>query len=164
MTSEILNWIAHYCAPTFPVTGNVLEVGALNVNGSVRQVLQKPDHHWRGIDRAAGQDVDVVANAVDYLETDATQYDAIIACEAFEHDPLWWLTRDAMVRRLKTKGVFLFSAPTIGFPYHTYGGDFYRFTADAVTAAVLRNFWLPFPPAIVGKDQSKCVVAFGVLP
>ncbi len=80
----------------------VLEIGSLNVNGSVRQYFEACD--YTGIDCHAGRDVDVVTLAHEYQ---GEPFDTVISCECFEHDPHLRETIDAVYRLLKPHGLFV---------------------------------------------------------
>lgn len=162
MTPAIINYFRKH-EGFFPKTGQVVEIGSLNVNGSIRQVFQKPEHVWLGIDRVGGKDVDLVTDAQSFLVQHPNEFDAIVACESYEHDPEWWRTHHAARSALKSGGWFVFSAPTIGFPYHDFGGDYYRFTEDAVRSHLLAepNFLLTTLDT-VGQPPYQCVVAMAM--
>lgn len=113
------------------VTGkNVLEVGALNVNGSLRAHVEalKPAS-YKGIDIQAGTGVDFVADIAEgaYLPLE----DLIICTEMLEHAPDWRAAVNNMKRALKPGGWLLLTTRSVGFPFHEYPGDHWRFsTAD----------------------------------
>ena len=73
----------------------VLEVGSLNINGSVRDFFSNCS--YVGIDIAPGKDVDVVCQGQEYAAADGS-FDQVISCEAMEHNPHWKETFDNMVR------------------------------------------------------------------
>ena len=136
MTPGILSWLEINVKPALRASDRVLEIGALNVNGSARDVLQGHVASWLGLDRTEGPGVDLAVNALDYLKSTSETYDVIIACECYEHDPFWWRTHEAALSCLSSGGLFVVTTPTLGFPYHSYGGDFYRFTEDAYRQAI----------------------------
>jgi hypothetical protein len=93
----------------------VLEVGSLNINGSVRVFFE--DCVYTGIDVAPGRDVDVVATGEDY-GGEANSVDVIISCETFEHNPEYIKTFLNMVRLLKRDGLLMLTCATYGRPQH----------------------------------------------
>lgn len=62
----------------------VLEIGSLNINGTVRDFFQNCD--YIGLDVAPGKDVDVVCQGQSYSVPD-NSFDNVISCEAMEHNP-----------------------------------------------------------------------------
>jgi len=81
----------------------VLEVGSLNINGSVRDFFSNCS--YVGIDIAPGKDVDVVCQGQEYAAADGS-FDQVISCEAMEHNPHWKETFDNMVRICRPGGLF----------------------------------------------------------
>lgn len=125
MTPAIQQWVRETVAPLVPAGSRVLEVGSLNVNGSVRPYFKHCS--YLGIDRQEGKGVDRVCE-VDAIDE---RFECILCLEALEHDPYFWETLRKMRRLLRKDGVLAISTPTIGFPYHGHPKDFYRFTEDA---------------------------------
>jgi hypothetical protein len=63
-----------------------------------------------------------------------------VACECYEHDPKWWLTNDSARNALKPGGLYVVTTPGISFPFHDFGGDFYRFTEMAFRDVIFEGF------------------------
>ena len=93
----------------------VLEVGSLNINGTVRDFFSNCS--YVGIDVAPGKDVDVVCQGQDYDAVDES-FDHIISCEAMEHNPYWRGTFNNMVRLCKPGGLITMTCATTGRPEH----------------------------------------------
>lgn len=94
----------------------VVEIGSLNINGSVRQFFENPVCYI-GVDLAAGRDVDVVCEGQRYAgETGA--FDCAISTECFEHNPEWVATFWNMWRMLKSRGLFVLTCATAGRKEH----------------------------------------------
>jgi len=114
-------------------SATVLEVGSLDINGSVRQFFQ--DCNYTGIDLGEGKGVDVVCNGQDYNANDNT-FDTCISCECFEHNPEWVATFNNMYRMTKPNGLIIMSCATTGRPEHgtkrtspsdaPFCGDYYK--------------------------------------
>jgi hypothetical protein len=134
MTPHILEWLDQVAKPLIPAGSRVAEIGALNVNGSARDVLGAHCGEWIGWDVTPGPGVDRVGRFDPTLEG---EFDLVISCEAYEHDKRFWQT-DSLVRehlrqgkQTGRAGLYLITVPGLTVPYHSYGGDFYRFTTDA---------------------------------
>lgn len=154
MTPHILEWLREVVEPMRATFGDVFEVGSLNVNGSPRDVLAGKARSWIGCDRVPGRGVDEVGIAADVIGD--RKFDTVIACECYEHDPRFWETSTVARRALRVGGIYIVTSPSIGFPFHDYGGDFYRFTEMA-----LRQFFfdgmIVLDVRTVGVDE-HCVV------
>lgn len=128
----------------------VLEVGSLNINGTVRIFFDDCD--YLGIDLGPGKDVDLVTPAHG-LESPNNVFDTVISCECFEHDQFWRQSFQRMYDVLKPQGLFIFSCATTGRPEHgttrtspadaPFTNDYYRnLTAyDFASAFDLKNMF-----------------------
>ena len=131
MTPEILAWAASVrqrfpCAP-----GRTLEIGSFNVNGSVRPLFTDATEYI-GTDMRYGPGVDLVVLNSDLLSRfGAGSFDTIICCECLEHDIQFMRTVEQIHGMLKSGGRLVITTPAIGFPYHGYPFDYWRFTEDA---------------------------------
>lgn len=128
--------------PDFFIRKNVLEIGSLNINGSIRQFFQQCN--YVGVDLGAGRDVDVIAKGEDLSYADGS-FDVVASCECFEHNPEWAKTFGNMVRM--SCGLVFFSCATTGRAEHgtrrsnphdaPFCGDYYRnLTEDDVRQEV----------------------------
>lgn len=93
----------------------VLEIGSLNINGSVRDFFIQCD--YTGVDIGPGKDVDVVSLGHEFIMPDNT-YDTVLSTECFEHNPYWVETFDNMIRMTKNSGLVFFTCATEGRPEH----------------------------------------------
>jgi hypothetical protein len=83
---------------------NVLEVGSLNVNGSVRDLFRQPTL-YHGLDLGPGPGVDHVCHGADFQGGPPDGWDVVISCEAFEHDRRWEETFANMVQLCRIGGL-----------------------------------------------------------
>lgn len=93
----------------------VLEIGSLDINGSIRYLFK--DCEYIGIDLGAGKGVDLICSGHELNRPD-NYYDTIISTEAFEHDKHYKETIKNAMRMLKPEGLFLFSCAFTGRPEH----------------------------------------------
>jgi len=100
--------------PSFFNGGRVLEIGSLNINGTVRQFFNADE--YVGVDVGKGAGVDVVISGHEY--DDDQFFDCAISCECFEHNPYWLETFENMVRLTKAGGLVVFTCATTGRPEH----------------------------------------------
>lgn len=78
---------------------NVLEIGSLNINGTIRDFYIGGT--YTGVDLAPGRDVDLVAFGEDLQFSDGA-FDICISTECFEHNPNWKATFANMHRMART--------------------------------------------------------------
>jgi SAM-dependent methyltransferase len=114
----------------------VLEIGSLNINGSVRQFFQGCD--YTGLDIGEGRDVDVVCPGEDYGAASGT-FDAVISCEAMEHNPGWRQTWLNMLRMVKPGGLVLMTCASIGRKQH--GTEEFTPVASPLTVARKQGYY-----------------------
>jgi SAM-dependent methyltransferase len=102
-------------AALHPIDGPLLEVGSLDVNGSVRDLfpLAAP---YVGIDLAPGRAVDVVASGHDFGRDES--FATVVTTECLEHDPGWRDTLANIERVLRPGGVLILTCATTGRHEH----------------------------------------------
>lgn len=91
----------------------VLEVGSLNINGTVRDFFTNCE--YTGVDVGAGPGVDVVAHGEDLDYPDGA-FDVCVSAECFEHNPQWLATFLNMTRMCS--GLVAFTCATTGRAEH----------------------------------------------
>ena len=101
--------------PNFFKNNCVVEIGSLDINGTVRQFFDKCV--FIGVDVAHGPGVDIVSLGHKYDMTDGS-FDVAISCECFEHDPYHIETLKNMIRLVKPNGLLVFSCATTGRKEH----------------------------------------------
>jgi len=117
----------------------VLEVGALDINGGVRDLFPGAVQYL-GVDLDPGPGVDLVADAheLDRLaevhqdETMAAgRFDLVLCLEMLEHDDAPWLTAGQLCRMVRPGGTVIVTARGNGFPEHNRP-DRWRFMRDGI--------------------------------
>ncbi|RPH48094.1 MAG: methyltransferase domain-containing protein [Desulfobacteraceae bacterium] len=112
----------------------ILDLGSLDVNGSYRGYFESPSWTYRGIDMAAGRNVDIVLQDLySWREIKSASADVMISGQAFEHIEFFWLTMLEIARVLKPDGLCCLIAPS-GGPEHRYPVDCWRFYHDGFAA------------------------------
>lgn len=115
--------------PQYFTGKKVLEVGSLDINGSVRQFFTDCD--YTGIDIAEGNGVDYVSKAHEYVCPET--HDVVISSEMLEHDKFWQQSLKQMYDNLKAGGLLAISCAGPARPEHgTTRTDTYSspFTTD----------------------------------
>ena len=123
MHAQVLAWFeAHTADLRDPVTGlvapelTVLEVGSLDINGSVRPLLTGAGTH-HGIDLVDGPGVDEVADAADW-EPPRT-FDLAVSAEVLEHAPRWREILSMLWSAVAPGGRLLVTCAGTGRPPHS---------------------------------------------
>lgn len=127
--------------PEFFNQKKILEIGSWDVSGSIRQFFKNCD--YIGVDVSEGPGVDIVSFGQDLTLPDKN-FDLVISCECFEHNPDWIETFKNMYRMLDDEGLFVFTCATYGRREHgtprrsmnssltsvSAGGEYYLNLAD----------------------------------
>lgn len=132
----------------------VLEVGSLDINGSVRNLFR--DCSYVGVDLALGPGVDLACQG-QLVEFPSGHFDTVISAECMEHNPFWRETIANMLRMTRAGGLVLISCATTGRLEHgtkrtnpdaspftsAQNWDYYRnLTAADLEAALNLRGWL----------------------
>jgi SAM-dependent methyltransferase len=152
--------------PNYFVHKKVIEIGSLDVNGSVRQFFQGCD--YTGIDIGEGKGVDIVASGHTF-SGQAESYDVTISCECLEHNPHWRDSVRNMVRMLRPGGIFILSVAGKGRKEHgtarsdpnsspitvAIGWDYYK-NLVARDIKCIPEFANSFSSSIFGENWQSC--------
>lgn len=136
MHQAAYDYVARY-ATDDPIT--VIEIGARNVNFTVRPLF--PNAAYHGIDAQPGDCVDEIADGATWLP--AAPADLVICAEVFEHTPIWPAIAINARRMLRPGGRAVFTMAGPGRPVHGVNADdplcpgWYRNIEPEVLEAVL---------------------------
>lgn len=95
----------------------VLEIGSLDINGSIKSIFVPFASSYTGIDMQEGPGVDIVADATTFVKKDT--YDIIVCCEVFEHLENWKHVVYNSYWNLKDGGMFIGTCAGEGRPPHS---------------------------------------------
>ena len=101
--------------PQFFADSKVLEIGSLDINGSIRDFYTNCD--YVGIDIGEGKGVDVVCEGQKY-NAPSNSFDQVISCEVMEHNPHWRQTLENMIRLCRPGGLVVMTCASTGRPEH----------------------------------------------
>jgi SAM-dependent methyltransferase len=124
----------YYPGGSVKETVTVLDIGAQDVNGSLKQ-LMRPPLEYVGVDCVAGNGVDVVLADRYTLPFADASADAVMSSSCFEHSEMFWVLFLEILRVLKPSGLFYLNVPSNG-DFHRYPIDCWRFYPDSGGALV----------------------------
>lgn len=93
----------------------MLEVGSLNINGTIRNYFNNCT--YVGVDVDKGKDVDLICGG-HLVDHEDNIYDTTGSCNCFEHNPYWVESFQNMYRMTKRNGLIFIAVPTTGYPEH----------------------------------------------
>jgi SAM-dependent methyltransferase len=123
---------------------SVVDIGAQDVNGSLRKLCRAP-MRYVGVDMTQAPNVDIVLKDPYKLPFADGSVDVVLSSSCFEHAEFFWLLFLEILRVLRPEGLFYLNAPSNG-PFHRYPVDCWRFYPDSGNALVSwarRNNYAP---------------------
>lgn len=131
MHKSVEDFVTTILAPRDIKDKRVLEVGALNINGSIRSHIEaQHPSEYMGIDIQQGAGVDCVIDAGNLIDTFGPEsYDLVLCLEMLEHCQDWRRVIHNLKGVLKTGGILIATTRSPGFPLHNEP-DHWRYTIN----------------------------------
>jgi SAM-dependent methyltransferase len=137
MHTSVLNFLNRVASEPRIRGKRVLEVGAFNVNGSPRLVIEPlGPATYVGVDIAPQEGfVDVVLDACDLAEHfGLAAFDVVICTEVLEHVADWEKVTKGLDEVLAPGGLLVVTTRSPGFPLHSYPSDHWRYVPEDLGA------------------------------
>ena len=83
----------------------ILEIGSLDINGSIRNFIEPFSKKYVGLDMQEGPGVDIVYDAAKF--TKPNTFDVVVCAEVFEHTPEWQTIIKKSYKNLVEGGLFI---------------------------------------------------------
>ena len=127
----------------------IVEVGSLDVNGSVRPELERLEPlSYLGVDIASGPGVDELCDVTDLVKRyGESRFDVVIATELMEHVREWRGAITNMKRILRPGGTLVLTTRSHGFKLHGFPWDYWRYEPDD-----LRSIFSDFTNVEIERD------------
>lgn len=133
--------------PDFFSNKSVLEIGSLDINGTIRTFFT--DCNYIGLDVGQGKGVDIVCRGEEY-DAPENSFDVTCSTECFEHTDKWAEIFSNMHRMTKQNGLIFFTCASVGRGEHgttrttpndspfTYQTDYYRNLTEGDFSSIFR--------------------------
>lgn len=130
----------------------VLEVGAIDINGSLRPIIEAMSpEKYIGIDLEDGPGVDFVCDVKNLTKIYGEEsFDIIISTEVLEHVDDWRLAINNIKKICRPGGSILLTTRSKGFPYHAHPHDHWRFELEDI-----RDMFSDFEIERIEQDTRK---------
>lgn len=129
--TSVLTWAADVFGPDLVTDRTVCEVGAYNVNGTVRASIEAHGpESYLGVDIEAGPGVDLVADVGTLPERFPDGFGLVVSTEMLEHVEDWRAAIKSLVHLVAPGGSLAVTTRSPGFPLHAYPIDTWRYTPE----------------------------------
>jgi SAM-dependent methyltransferase len=132
LNAGILAFFASHIKPEEIRGRRVLEVGSAYINGTVRPLIEASGpREYCGVDISSGAGVDIVCDATELISRfGENSFDIVISTEMLEHVRDWRAVVHALKGVCKPGGVIMITTRSLGFMYHGFPRDYWRFEPD----------------------------------
>lgn len=142
MFESVLDWVVRMREQHGIDPAHVLDTGSLDRKYRHGARICFPDaEEYVGIDIRHGPNVDIIMDIYDINnQFKPDSFDAVLCLHVLEHLPKPWEAIDQMTYVLKDDGYLFLSMPTLCYPRHSYPGDFWRATHEAIVDVLMDGY------------------------
>ena len=160
MNIQLQMWVRDIRQKYISNPGVVLEIGSLDLNGSIRRFFCGATK-YTGIDMRPGENVDIVINAHDLLSIIQPQsIDTVLAVDVLEHDDAFWRTLEVVNTIIKKDGHFLVAVPSL-WGVHRHPKDYWRFQEDGLKEVLMKGYSIKESDALMEPSGNTILCAYG---
>lgn len=143
----------------------VVDLGARRVQRqprTFRELLQRYEHVYIGVDIKAGPNVDLVMRKPYSIPVPSGSIDVVLSGQTFEHIPFPWVSMLEIGRILKPGGYLFVTAPSRGHPHGPL--DCWRYYPDGFRALAafsgldVVEAQTDFPPRVNGRRHDYSAI------
>lgn len=143
MHRSVMEWGERVLTPELVTGKRIIEVGAMDVNGSLRPHCERLSPRlYHATDARAGRGVDEVITVEKIWKRWPGHFDLVISTEMLEHVHLWDVALGSMFATLAVGGHLLLTTRGPGFPRHEHPEDFWRFTVDGLLRVAMKYLYV----------------------
>jgi 2-polyprenyl-3-methyl-5-hydroxy-6-metoxy-1,4-benzoquinol methylase len=129
---SVLAWAGSLPADLF-AGQEVVEVGAHDVNGTVRPIIEAHSPaSYLGVDISAGAGVDLVSDVADLPRQFPGGFDVVVTTEMLEHVEDWRAVFWSLAALTRIGGHLVLSTRSPGFPFHAFPIDCWRYPRETM--------------------------------
>ncbi len=127
-----ITFAAKYLTPNIVSGKRMLDVGACDFNGTIRPLMESYNvGEYIGIDLIEDSSVDIVMNADDIVDVFGKEsFDIVLSMEMMEHTKDWRKSLSGLKSVCKVGGIIIITSPSVGYPYHGYPDDYWRYEPE----------------------------------
>lgn len=127
----VISAVASHLSPGEVAGKDVVELGSMIVDEGCREYITSlGPRRYVGVDIGEGPGVDLVMDAREAPARIPGPWDVVVCCSMLEHADDWYGAVVAIKKLCRPGTILVMTVPTIGFRYHAYPGDHWRFTAN----------------------------------
>ena len=110
----------------------MIEVGSRDINGSLRSIIESMGPiEYVGVDAVPGPGVDRVCEVDNIARLfGENSFDLVVSTEVLEHVRNWRSAVSTLKAVCKRNGLLILTTRSVGFPYHGYPSDFWRYEPE----------------------------------
>lgn len=149
-TESCISFVQRHLSTEDVFGKSVLEVGALDVNGTVRPVIEGlGPASYIGVDIERGPNVDELCDVALLAERYGEEsFDVVVSTELVEHVRDWRAAFTNMKRVLRPGGTIVVTTRSREFPIHGYPWDYWRYEPED-----MKRIFADFDIVVIEQDR-----------